>query len=201
MRRIRSQAWLCLLLLLDPSSDGLAEGPWRVVRSTNDRNVDLVESLMNRQRFEDAVTVCQSFARGADPQSDAAAKWAIYQSRVLVARQMSREQFADDIDEVAKPVDDLLDAYPEHRRRLFLLAQRRRAATHAALHQLLRAAISPSDLAARNAATKALLGATESLESLIREVNDARIMLDQRPGRSTVGDDRRPRQTSTGIAD
>ncbi len=181
MRRFHWQACLCLLILLESSSHGLAEGPWRVVRSTNDRNVDLVESLMDRQRFEDAVTVCQSLARRADRQSDAAAKWAIHQSRVLVARQMGREQFADNIDQVAKPVNELLDAYPEHRRRLFLLAQRRRVGKHAALHQLLRAAISPSDLGARNAATKALLRATESLESLIREVNDARIRLDQRP--------------------
>ncbi len=181
MRCFRSLALLLLLITLEPSSHGLAEGPWRVARATNDRNVDLVEALIDQQRFADALTVCQRLARGVDPTSDAAAKWAINQSRVLVARQMGRELFAEDIDEVAKPVNELLNAYPEHRRRLFLLAQTRRVGTQAALHQLLRAAVSPSDLDARNAATKALLRATESLESLIRDVNEARILLDQRP--------------------
>ena len=175
-----TRVFLALTLLAGLAGPLCADGVWSVGRSTNDRDADLVDAMIQRQRFDDALSICRMLGRGADPERDAAAKWAIQRSRVLVARQMGQDQFNDtDIQTASEPVADLVSSYPEHRRRFFLAAQLLMVQRSAALHGVLRAAVAPADDAARDEATKNLLRATAELESLIKEIGDARIVLDQ----------------------
>lgn len=153
---------------------------WSVKRSTRDRDLDLVHALVQRERYEEALSLCQMQSLGVDPQGDQAAKWAVERSRVLVARQMGEDRFDDaDIQAAAKPVLDLMAAYPEHQRRLFLTAQQLHVRRHAALHRVLRAAVSPADQGLRDQATIDLLRVTEDLQDLIKEVQETRVVLDQ----------------------
>ena len=100
--------------------------------------------MVQRQRFDDALSLCRMLGLGADPEGDVAAKWAIQQSQVLVARQMGQPRFDDaDIQTAAKPITDLVSSYPEHRRKFFLLAQSTMVQRSAALHLVLRAAVAP----------------------------------------------------------
>lgn len=170
------------------ASETASESDWLPGRSTNDRDQDLVNALMKLGRFDDALMICQSRIRGAEPRSDINAKWAIQQSRVLVARQMGRDRFEDlDVDRATKPLVDLLTSYPDHPRKFFLLAQSLMVKRGAALHRVLRAAILPNNQTAKDQATISLLRTTLDLEALIRDLVEARILLEQDPGQSAPG--------------
>lgn len=179
---IRNVAWVlfALLVLIGTLESVRADGVWSVGRATNDRDQDLVEALVQRERYDDALSLCRMFRRGADPEADVSAKWAILQSQILVARQMGQNQFEEtDVQATSKPVSDLASSYPEHRRKWFLRAQASIVQRSAALHRVLRAAVSPADDNARVEATTSLLRANVELETLVKEIGDARILLDQ----------------------
>ena len=179
----------CLtLILLGPWTVCCAGSPWtqggvRVVgRSTNDREADLIDALIHADRFDDAEAICESRLRGVDPESDAAAKWSIRLSQILTARQMVSETFEDaDVERAQQPTADLLKAYGGHRRQLFLEAQNLAVEREAAVHNVLRAAVSPTNDAAREIAFPRLLRTTTAVVSLADRVGDSRSQLESRP--------------------
>ena len=192
MRRHAVRFMITLWLLANLAGAVCADDGWSVERSTNDRNADLIDALVSAQRFEDGLSLCQMLSRGADPAGDVSAKWAIRQSQILVAKQMGQDRFDEaEIQAAAKPVTDRLSSYPEHRRKLFLMAQSSMVQRSAALHRVLRAAISPADDTARDEATQSLLRATVELESLIKEIAKVRVLLD-RPAENRPTEDQTP---------
>jgi hypothetical protein len=176
---------LLLLLPLVSWSTCSARSPWSpsIGRASSDRDADLIDALVRENRFDDAEGVCQSLSRGIDPESDAAAKWRIRQSQILTARQMVSDRFEDaDVQAAQKPTADFLASYPQHRRRLFLEAQNVAVDRDAAIHGVLRAAISPTDEEATEVAFKRLLRATDDVVSLSDRIADARSQLDVQRG-------------------
>lgn len=158
-----------------------AWGSEPVGRATNDRDSDLISALIQLNRFDDALQICQAKLARVDYQSDDGAKWAIRHSQILTARQMTSERFEPaDVEAAGKPASDLLASYPQHRRRLFLEAQQRSVDHQAAIHSVLRAAVSPGNAELGDAAFKQLLRATTGVIELAEQVGDARSQLDTR---------------------
>lgn len=144
-----------------------------VARQTVDREQDLLAALIDRNRFDDAIQLCQQISRGADPNSDLAAKWAVCHSRTLSARQLSQDEYNDtNVQSARQPVTSLLDAYPNHPRRLFLEAQQLAVERDAAKHAVLRAAIAPNDEDKRESAVRQLVTASSAIASLADQIAD-----------------------------
>jgi hypothetical protein len=169
-----------MLILCFLGAQATAQQVWTVRRSTSDRDHDLVHALIDHQRFDEAIVLCQQSASGSDRASDESARWAIQNSRVLVARQMGTDRFdASDVELAARPATELLSTYPEHQRKEFLLAQAWMVRRSAAVHRVLRAAIAVDNDPARDEATKMLLRTTTDLESLIASVAETRSLLER----------------------
>ncbi|MGI9472481.1 MAG: hypothetical protein ACR2NZ_13150, partial [Rubripirellula sp.] len=150
-----------------------------VQRTTNDREADLVRALVDAARFDDALSLCRTKSRGADPEGDQQAKWTIRQSEVLTARQMASDRFDEvELEVVQAPVRALLAAYPDHRRSKFLESQLLASQRQAAFHAVLRAAVSPADDDVREMAARKLLKAMSDVLDLAGQVQDARALLD-----------------------
>ncbi len=150
-------------------------------RSTIDRDADLIEALIRVGRIDDAIDLCQRQSPPLDPRSDLAAKWAIRHSRILASAALSGRTFgAAEIEKCQQPVTTLLNAYPEHRRGLFLEAQRMSVRQAAAIHQVLRASVSP-DRETKMDAVRDLLAATTDLSNLSKRIAEFRSALDRGP--------------------
>ena len=150
-----------------------------VGRTTHDRDADLLQALIGRGRFDDALDLCRMQSADLDRSSDEAAKWQIRTSEVLTARQMGRDVFGEaELAEVQRPVTDLLRSYPDHRRQLFLKSQLLSCAGSAAFHSVLRAAVSPRNDQIRDLATRRLLTAMNNASSLSGEVQEKRSQLE-----------------------
>ncbi len=157
-------------------------GAQSVGRTTNDREADLIDELVRAGRFDDAEAICELRLRGVDPERDVSAKWTIRRSQILTARQMGSETFEDaDVERAQQPAVDLMKAYAGHRRQLFLEAQNLAVEREAAVHNVLRAAVSPSNDAARETAFRRLLRTTTAVLSLADRVGDARSQLESGP--------------------
>ena len=131
-----------------------------VGRKTRDLDQDLIQALLDRGRFEDALELCRLRSSGIPLQSDSAARWKIRQSETLTAQQMIRGTFDEaELLEVQQPVSDLLRAYPNHPRALFLKAQLLESEKSAALYSVLRAVVSPSNENVQEFATRRPLSA------------------------------------------
>ena len=182
----RSGHWLIVLLVVFTStvteiSVGRADAIFwqQVQRDTSDRDADLIRALIDVARYEDALGLCRTQSRGSNPKSDRAAKWAIRQSEVLTIRQMAQDQFGEaELEMVRAPVQNLLNAYPDHQRQLFLKAQLLVSQQQAAYHAVLRAAVSPADDAFREQAARRLLSAMREVLALVGQVQEARALLD-----------------------
>jgi hypothetical protein len=188
MNRSSATAKCLSLLLLGWCTVCCAGSPWvqsagqGVGRATNDREADLIDALVRAGRFDDAEAICKSRLQGANPESDVAAKWTIRQSQILTARQMGSETFEDaDVERAQQPTVDLLKAYAGHRRQLFLEAQNLAVEREAAVHSVLRAAVSPTNDAAREIAFKRLFRTTTAVVSLADRVGDSRSQLESGP--------------------
>ena len=166
------RAIVCCVMLVVPSTACFAKGPWRSViqRTTNDRDHDLIKALLTRQRFDEAEQICRDEYAQLDPKSDAAARWAIRQSVVLSAQQLTTKTFSQsDIQRAQKPVSDLLKSYPEHRRALFLKAQLADVEKSAAWHEVVIVSISPPDDQRTESAMKRLANTTRALGELAEQ--------------------------------
>lgn len=155
--------------------------PTPTLRLTNDRDHDLLSALIRASRFDDALQVCKARSQRIAPQTEIAAKWAIRQSQVLTAMELGGHSFADaEIVAASKPVADLLAAYPKHNRAIFLEAQRAEVRKQAAIHQVVQAAISPSEDTKIAASTSLVQVVTESRE-LMKQIADLRSELHRQP--------------------
>ena len=145
-----------------------------VGRKTRDLDQDLIQALLDRGRFEDALELCRLRSSGIPLQSDSAARWKIRQSETLTAQQMIRGTFDEaELLEVQQPVSDLLRAYPDHPRALFLKAQLLESEKSAALYSVLRAVVSPSNENVQEFATRRLLTAMNHVTTLVDEIQES----------------------------
>ena len=166
---------------------GHANSPWgqvggKHVRATSDRDADLIDALVRAGRFDDAASLCEARLRKENPESDAYAKWTIRQSQIMTARQMESNSFDEsEIEGAQHPTTVLLRGYPDHRRVLFLQAQKLAVRRQAAIHRVLRAAVTPSDNALKDAAFKRLLRTSTAVESLADQVGDRRSRIQSQP--------------------
>ncbi len=185
---------IALALLLTSDSTVGAESVWPapVQRSTNDRDADLLAELSRLGRYDEAAKICRSSLDATDPESDAAARWAIRLSMILSAAQMSNSAMEDqNVAQAQQPVTDLLAAYPQHRRGLFLAAQRIAVERDAARNAIVAASVSTRTNERIDRAMKRLSRATVDLGSLARQVGDARTRFDNEPDRRSfalIGD-------------
>ena len=173
-------AWL---LIVATTVAAVADSPWPKVvqRQTDDPDLDLVNALIQRQRFDEAAQLCASEQNAFEPSSDAAAKWAIRQSNVLSKQQMTAEVFDEAAVALAqKPVADLLKNNPDHRRRLFLKAQSIAVQQDAAKHDVVIAAISLSNTQRVDAAFARLLRVTTAMNEFVTELREAQSDLNVR---------------------
>ncbi|MFK8113577.1 MAG: hypothetical protein AB8B91_15355 [Rubripirellula sp.] len=194
IRNALTVVFIALLLLLS-SPLHAAKPP---LRSSNDRFGDLIDRLIQGNRFDQAIELCDLKQAEFQPNSDELAIWVIRRSQVLAKRQMSLTSFlASEVEQIQKPINEWLAAYPEHPRRSFLAAQNIAVQRDAARHSVLRAAVSPSDDSAKDSATEQLLRATTVTLALATEVSDRRAVLDS--NRQTGGG--RPRASDFALAD
>ncbi|MAI34223.1 MAG: hypothetical protein CBE00_08895 [Planctomycetaceae bacterium TMED240] len=150
-----------------------------VGRMTQDRDEDLIQALLERGRFDDALDLCRIRSINLELQGDAAAKWRVRKSKILTARQMGRDTFGnDELAEVQRPISDLLGAYPNHPRKLFLKSQLLDSEKSFAMHSVLRAAVSPRNGQIQEQATRQLLTAMAHVSSLAEEVQQKRSALE-----------------------
>jgi tetratricopeptide (TPR) repeat protein len=172
---------VCLALLDNGSLHHFAVGATNqnVGRKTQDRDEDLIQALLDRGRFDDALALCRLRLTDLDLQSDAAAKWRVRESKALTAQQMGRDTFGDqELVETQRPISDLLRSYPDHRRVLFLKSQLLNSEKSAALHSVLRAVVSPRNDEAQELATRRLLTAMKWFTRLADEVQEKRSALE-----------------------
>lgn len=177
---------IILLLVLLVRLDGRDEHVFAVEpstknvgRMTHDLDEDLVQTLLEHGRFDDALDLCRLRSADLELQGDAAAKWRVRESKILTARQLARDNFGnDELVEVQRPIRDLLRSYPNHPRQLFLKSQLSDSEKSFALHCVLRAAVSPRNDQIQELATRRLLTAMSHLSSLADEVQQKRSALE-----------------------
>ena len=153
---------IILLLVLLVRLDGRDEHVFAVEpstknvgRMTHDLDEDLVQTLLEHGRFDDALDLCRLRSADLELQGDAAAKWRVRESKILTARQLARDNFGnDELVEVQRPIRDLLRSYPNHPRQLFLKSQLSDSEKSFALHCVLRAAVSPRNDQIQELATR-----------------------------------------------
>ena len=170
--------------MIDCHSIVCAEPAWphSVQRTTDDRDLDVVEALLQRQRFDEADAICRQALKSSDPQSDLAAKWAIRYSNCLTERQMAQETFPPAAVVTAqKPVADLLASHPDHRRRLFLKAHQAAVEKAGARHAVIVASVSPQSKSLLDVVFKRLARVTTLLRELADEVDAGRTALSADP--------------------
>ena len=180
---IVAASWTASLLTAATMSNASADSPWPHVvnRTTDDRDLDLVNALVQRGRFDEAAQLCIAELKRSDPESDEAAKWAIRHSDVLSKQRMTAETFDKAaVIQAQQPIADLLAAYPDHRRRLFLKSQSNAVTQDAAKHDVVIAAISLSNSHRVDAAFVRLLRATTATSELSEEIHEAQSILNVR---------------------
>lgn len=178
-RPVAHAIWILLpLMVYGPICDGQTIWPSPVQRQTDDRLADLLDELIRLGRYSDAEKVCLASSKTLSAQSDDAAKWAIRHSRVLSAAQMGKSGFdKPTILAVERPVTQMLDAYPQHRRRFFLQAQVASVQSDVARHQIIAVAVSPATEDRIDGAMKSLSRASSDLLELVDEIDKERAEL------------------------
>ncbi|MCG8650141.1 MAG: hypothetical protein MI861_09920 [Pirellulales bacterium] len=171
----------CLLILAVATATTAEEGfsdsiwPAPVHRLSSDRQADLLATLLRLGRHQQATELCRYHLRSADPQSDRGALWHIRLSAALAAAQLAQESFGPaQVQQAQQPVVDLLSAYPNHRRKLFLEAQRLGVQRDAARHRVVKTSVSPSTKDRIEQASKQLLRVTTEMQDLSQRVGDER---------------------------
>ena len=172
----------------------VAATPWYpgVKRSTVDPRADLLVALVRHQRFDEATDWCDAALQEVTDGSEEAAWWMIQRCRAETAREMTAEEFDDGaIGRAQRGLAGLLESYPDHPRRLFLLAEQRNVEFQAARHDVIAAAVIPElgslshdDRPARQGVSILDRGATRiarlsvELDRLIEEVRANRVGID-----------------------
>ncbi|MFG0263220.1 MAG: hypothetical protein ACF788_12580, partial [Novipirellula sp. JB048] len=170
-----------MLLLFSPCGMALAQ-PAPVGRASHDREADLIAELIRRADFEIAARLIRRGLHSTTPQSDAHARWTIRLSELETARGRTSETFSDQaITAAQKPITELLDAYPEHPRRLFLQSQAIEVDIAAAEHHLMAVMINPADRKRSEQTLHRLTDTEARLETLFRHTAEAQVRLDSLP--------------------
>jgi hypothetical protein len=178
------QLFLVVVLVSLLASAAIANGFSAVVqRQTNDRDHDLVDSLVLLQRHQDAIDLCAAELKRAVPRSDKAAKWAIRFSKVLTSQLESTGQFTEQsIAKAEQPVTELLDAYSNHPRKLFLQACLAHIQAAAAKHAVVVHSVSPNSDAQLESVFSQLSRSTRRFEELVLATDEERSKLDSGAG-------------------
>ena len=169
LRLIVALVWMLLPLI---SLQLGAMGFDKVIeRKTSDRDSDLIDALVDRQRHAEAIAICETELSRADPQSDQAAKWAIRWSQVLTRQAEAAGQFDETkIDALIQPVSQFVKRNAEHRRQLFLEAQSVRIRAAQARYAVVVHAVSPKSDQQTEAVSAKLTRTTRRFADLIESV-------------------------------
>ena len=162
-------------------------------RATNDRDADLIKALITLGRFEDGIEVCEGMIGILDPTEDEAARWRIFLSQVHTAKSQAGQSFGDlEIEQAKQPVNDLINRYPDHRRRIFLSVQSINVEIAAARHAIVVASVSPAGNERQNQILQSTTGIGSAVDELIRKIREqASALLSNQPSltdRSLAGD-------------
>ena len=148
---------------------------WKVHRSVNDFELDTVRQLVKKQRYEEAIELCESKINESPNLSLISARWAVEYSRLLVAQQCQEPIFDDaSFEQAIAPVTKILDAYPLHPYGLFLKSQIHQAAKEKLLYFVTRCLASPLNSELNDAATRQSVQLSEAIIRLIDEIQTAR---------------------------
>ena len=173
MTMIRCTLLLALFALAGEVESNAADSH-PVGRMSNQRDHDLLDALIQRQRFDDAKQLCQWNLSRYQPNDDAYAKWAIAMAHVHVTAQVSLGEFRpSDVDTAVNVVRELIARYPDHRRRWFLdqaIVQSEVVATQA---QVAQTAISLHDAGKVERTMKRLTRVSAELVQLATQVKDS----------------------------
>ncbi len=150
-----------------------------VVRSTDDCESDLIETLIRLGRFDDALQVCRpTTSTDLERTGERDAKRAITISQILTARQMTQATFDDRAIALAtEPVASFLSSIPDHPRRIFLNAQSIAVQRAAARFAILASAVASSGRSLDDTALASVVRAGEATRELADEVADTRSRL------------------------
>lgn len=145
-----------------------------VQRASGDRDDDLIDALLSKGRFEDAKVICRIQQASHQKNSSNHALATTRLTAVLMEQQIAMGKFDSAAVAIAcEPVDQLLGAYPEHSRRLFLEASKLSASQAAIQMAVAVAAINLNDSSNALAVTARLTRSTRLTESLMERVRQA----------------------------
>lgn len=145
-----------------------------VQRASGDRDDDLIDALLSKGRFEDAKVICRIQQASHQKNSSNHALATARLTAVLMEQQIAMGKFDSAAVAIAcEPVDQLLGAYPEHSRRLFLEASKLSASQAAIQMAVAVAAINLNDSSNALAVTARLTRSTRLTESLMEQVRQA----------------------------
>ncbi|GAA5505307.1 hypothetical protein Rcae01_00751 [Novipirellula caenicola] len=179
--------WMLVLALpqLHAIADQNSAAQMPVARVTNDRDADLIRELIRRGDFETAERLIRSGLRSATPISDAYARQTVWLSELETARRRTIDNFEnEDILAAQQPIAELITAYPEHPRRLFLESQQIAVELAAAEHDLLAIMVNPGDTDRGDRALRRLTDAAAKSESLSKAVAEEKTRLNSQTSMS-----------------
>ncbi|QDS92123.1 hypothetical protein FF011L_08590 [Roseimaritima multifibrata] len=171
--------FLCLLGTLAcwqyaiPPHPLLGAGTSSPQRRTEDWQQDLISVLLNANMLQTAEAICIDHLRNSALDSDVAARWTIRLSTVRTARMVGQSRWEPELAQAARqPIEQLLKAYPQHPRRLWLETQSGLIDLSTARHAAVAMAISPGDTNIQNRGLQATNACLKQFED-IREQIDA----------------------------
>lgn len=162
-------AWGCVTLLLTMASLGNAQA---TRRETADWQADLINVLQANQLHATAESICQRHYSDATATSDEAARWAIRWCRVKISAALAGED-DQSLSAAAEPIDQLLRAYPDHPRRVWLQTQRLMVEVSRLKRTALRVAITPGRNDLRDAGLRTSLDALKQIDVVLEELDEA----------------------------
>ncbi|WP_372724959.1 hypothetical protein [Novipirellula sp.] len=175
---------LWMLALALPQLHAIAEQT-PVARVTNDRDADLIRELIRRGEFETAERLIRRGLQSATPSSDLYARQTIWLSELETARRRTIDNFEnEDITAAQQPTTELITAYPEHSRRLFLESQQIAVELAAAEHDLLAIMVNPGDTDRGERALRRLTDAAAKSESLSKAAAEEKTRLNSQTSMS-----------------
>ena len=181
---MKSHRYLALLLLFTCGGVVHAEVLWKdpVRRKSVNRFCDVLDVLIERQRFDEAAVLCHDLMKEFRADSDEHAFWAIRLSRVLSAKSVASDQFdASAIQNAQHPVAALLQKSPNHARHLFLKSQELDVTVDAARHAVVLLSVSPTNRKLAEAVSDNLAIVSISIKDLIQEIDDERVRHERGP--------------------
>ncbi|EMI16759.1 signal peptide protein, partial [Rhodopirellula maiorica SM1] len=184
MMRLIALHCLWIMALALPQRYGNADQT-PVARVSSDRDADLISELIRRGDFDTAQRLIRRGLQSVTPNSDSYARQTIWLSELETAQRQTIDNFSDeDILAAQKPIDELITAYPEHPRRLFLRSQRIAVELAAAEHDLLSIMVNPGDTDRGERALRRLTDAAAKSESLSKAVAEEKTRLNSQTNMS-----------------